>query len=183
MEKVPCVVIGAGAVGLAVGRAMSKAGIFTLVLERNPIFGAENSSRNSEVLHAGMYYSPGSLKASLCNEGKHKLLDYIKAKHVSINNCGKIIVASSENEVHVLKGIIRNGERNGLNNLRMLSQSDVKFLEPNVSCHAGILSPFTSVFDSHTLMMNYEADMEDEGSMVVYNCVVSGLIKLNKLTR
>jgi L-2-hydroxyglutarate oxidase LhgO len=175
MERVPCVVVGAGAVGLAVGKALSQAGLYTLVLERNPIFGAENSSRNSEVLHAGLYYNPGSHKARMCEKGRFQLLNYMKQRNVPFSQCGKLVVATSMQEVPVLQKIKSNGEMNGLTDLRMLSEKEVHVLEPALACKAAMLSPFTGVFDSHTLMLNYVADIEQEGSSVVYNCAVDSV--------
>jgi L-2-hydroxyglutarate oxidase LhgO len=175
MERVPCVVVGAGAVGLAVGRALCQAGLYTLVLERNPIFGAENSSRNSEVLHAGLYYAPGSHKARMCEKGRFQLLDYMKQRNVPFSQCGKLVVATSMQEVPVLQKIKSNGEKNGLTDLRMLSEKEAFDLEPTIACKAAMLSPFTGVFDSHTLMLNYVADIELAGSSVVYNCAVDSV--------
>jgi L-2-hydroxyglutarate oxidase LhgO len=175
MEKVPCVVIGAGAVGLAIARSLSLAGINTLVLERNTTFGAENSSRNSEVLHAGLYYPRGSWKARLCIEGKSAMVKYLKERHIPHEICGKLIVATSEDEVPTLQKIKLNGEKNGVGDLRMLLVDEVRALEPHVTAHAAMLSPGTGIFDSHTLMVNYIADIEDSGSNVILECGVHSI--------
>ena len=172
MERVPCVVIGAGVVGLAIGRALSQSGLMTLVLEKNSLFGAENSSRNSEVLHAGLYYTPGSKKANMCRTGKHMMLDYLKERNVPYNQCGKLVVASTDSEIPILHKIMKNGQQNGLTDLKLLIKEDIKVLEPSISCKAAMLSPFTGVFDSHTLMLNCVGDIEDSGSSIVYNCTV-----------
>lgn len=173
MDRVPCVVIGAGAVGLAVGRAMCGAGVYTMVLEKHSAFGTENSSRNSEVLHAGLYYPVGSAKARFCNDGKNKLLTYMKDRNIPHNQCGKLVIASSAAEIPTLHKICKNGAANGLNDLRMVSVDEARVLEPSVSCVAAMLSPFTGIFDSHTLMLNYVTDIETTGSDIVYNCEVN----------
>jgi L-2-hydroxyglutarate oxidase LhgO len=183
MEKVPCVVIGAGAVGLAIARSLSLAGINTLVLERNTTFGAENSSRNSEVLHAGLYYPPGSWKARLCIEGKSAMVKYLKERHIPHDICGKLIVATSEHEVPTLQKIKLNGEKNGVGDLRILSVEEVRAVEPHVAAHVAILSPGTGIFDSHTLMVNYITDIEDSGSSVVYECGVQAIERCEPLIK
>ena len=177
MEKVPCVVIGGGAVGLAIGRAMSRAGVYTMVLEKHSTFGSENSSRNSEVLHAGLYYPTGSAKARFCNEGKNTVLEYMKERSIPHKQCGKLVIASTLAEIPTLHKICKNGSTNGLNDLRMISLDEARALEPSVSCVAAMLSPFTGIFDSHTLMLNYVTDIEDKGSDIVYNCEVQSVSK------
>lgn len=181
MERIPCVVIGAGAVGLAIGRALSGAGVPTMVLESQSSFGTGNSSRNSEVLHAGLYYTPGSVKATLCNEGKHKMLAYLKNKSVPYSQCGKLVIASSSEELPTLHKIFKNGQKNGLNDLKMLTATEVNQLESSLSCTAGFLSPFTGIFDSHNLMLSYIVDLEESGSDVVYNCSVESVKKIETL--
>lgn len=177
MERVPCVVIGAGAVGLAIGRAISRAGIYTMVLEQHSTFGSENSSRNSEVLHAGLYYPVGSAKARFCNEGKLTLLRYLTERGIDHNQCGKLVIASSAAEIPTLHKIYNNGTANGLHDLRMISVDEARALEPSVSCVAAMISPFTGIFDSHNLMLNFITDIEDKGSDVVYNCEVQSVSK------
>jgi len=177
MERIPCVVIGAGAVGLAIGRALSGAGVSTLVLESQSTFGTGNSSRNSEVLHAGLYYPPGSLKESMCNGGKEKLRTYMKEKSVPFSQCGKVVIASTSSEVPTLHKIFKNGQQSGINDLKLLTAAEVHNLEPSLSCVAGMLSPFTSIFDSHQLMLSYIIDLEESGSEVIYNCAVQKVTK------
>lgn len=175
MERIPCVVIGGGAVGLAIGKAMSRAGVYTMVLEKHSTFGTENSSRNSEVLHAGLYYPVGSAKARFCNEGKNKLLEYMKERSIPHSQCGKLVIASTAAEIPILHKICNNGSSNGLDDLRMIPLDEARALEPSVSCVAAMLSPFTGIFDSHSLMLNYVTDIEDQGSNVVYNCEVQNV--------
>lgn len=168
-------VVGAGVIGLAISRALSQGGLATLVLERNAIFGAENSSRNSEVLHAGLYYVPNSWKARLCSEGKQSLLEYLRERNIPHSICGKLVVAGSEAEVPILHKIKLTGEANGLADLRMLSKDETRALEPEVVSHAAMLSPSTGILDSHTLMLNYVADIEDRGSNIIYDCEVESV--------
>ncbi len=175
MERIPCVVIGAGAVGLAIGRAMSRAGVYTVVLEKHSTFGTENSSRNSEVLHAGLYYPVGSAKARFCNEGKNIRLGYMKERNMPHSQCGKLVIASTAAEIPTLHKICKNGSSNGLDDLRMIPLEEVRELEPSVSCVAAMLSPFTGIFDSHSLMLNFVTEIEDHGSNVVYNCEVQSI--------
>ena len=183
-DKIPCVVIGGGVVGLAVAKALVAAGLGPLlVLERHHAIGMENSSRNSEVLHAGLYYKPGSLKAHLCVKGRDLMLDYIKQRKIAYRQCGKLVVAA-EPEIPTLHNIYNNGTSNGLKELQMLDRAAARELEPQVECAAALWSPFTSIFDSHALMLNYEADIEggagyatvsSSGSQVVLNCTVHSI--------
>jgi len=177
MERIPCVIIGAGAVGLAIGRALSQSGIGTIVLESSSTFGAGNSSRNSEVLHAGLYYPTGSAKAEMCNKGKHKMLSYLKSMGIPFSQCGKLVIASSTEEVPTLHKIFKNATQNGLKELTLLNAKEVNELEPAVSCVAGMLSPFTGILDSHNLMLSYIVEIEEAGSDVLYNCAVQSVKK------
>jgi L-2-hydroxyglutarate oxidase LhgO len=172
MERVPCVVIGAGVLGLAVARSLSLAGTYTLVVERNQNFGMETSSRNSEVLHAGLYYPIGGPKANFCRDGKMQLLSYIKERNIMYNQCGKLVVATSTAEIPKLNELLHKGNANGLNNLELLSAQEAIKMEPNLSCTKALWCPFTSIFDSHGVMQNYIVDIEHAKSDLVYNCEV-----------
>lgn len=170
MSTISCVVIGAGCVGLATARALSLIGLEVIVLEKNSSFGTETSSRSSEVLHSGIYYPTNSNKARFCVEGNNLLINYLKERKISHNLCGKLIIATSKKENEKLQSLYKQGEKNGLNALKLCSQEDVRVLEPNVECTSAILSPTTAIFDTHSVMLNYLGDIEDNGSNIVYNC-------------
>ncbi len=169
--------VGGGVVGLAVARALSKAAATEVVLvEAAAAVGTASSSRNSEVIHSGIYYGKNSMKEKVSVTGADALYQYLKSRQIAHNRCGKIIVASSLEEVSKLDQIIRNGEQNGVLGLKKLSASDIKFLEPNVSALAGILVPSTGIVNSHELMLSLQADAEANGAVIVLNCEVQGII-------
>ncbi len=174
-ETIDCVVIGAGVVGLAVARALVRAGLETIILESELQIGTVTSSRNSEVIHAGIYYPPGSLKASLCVEGKKRLYLYCDERKVQYRNCEKLIVASGEEQIPKLKHIITRARVNGVSDLRLLDRQQARDLEPEVECVAAILSPSTGIIDSHGLMLSLQGDFESAGGMLAFaSPVISG---------
>jgi L-2-hydroxyglutarate oxidase LhgO len=162
-EQVECAVIGAGIVGLAVARELAMAGREVIVLEAADAIGTHTSSRNSEVIHAGLYYPQGSLKARLCVSGKVLLYDYCSTHGVPYSNIGKIVVAVTLDEVATLKSYVQKADGNGVKDLRWLSREDLRVLEPSVECVAGFLSPSTGIIDSHGLMLAYQGDAENHG--------------------
>jgi L-2-hydroxyglutarate oxidase LhgO len=172
MEKVDCVVIGAGVVGLAVARALAMAGREVIVLEAAEGIGTHTSSRNSEVIHAGLYYPKGSLKARLCIEGKHALYEYCRDHGVPHQRIGKIVVASDETETGAVKSYVEKAEGNGVTDLRWLSPAELKELEPAVRCVSGFLSPSTGIIDSHALMLAFQGDAEDHGAGLAFHSPV-----------
>jgi L-2-hydroxyglutarate oxidase LhgO len=174
MEQVDAVVIGAGVVGLAVARALAMAGREVLVLEAAGQIGTETSSRNSEVIHAGIYYPTGSLKARSCVAGKHLLYDYCAEHGVPHRRCGKLIVATSEAQRATLEQIRAKAAANGVGDLRWLERADVRAIEPEVECLAALLSPSTGIIDSHGLMLAYRGDAEDHGAMIAFHAPVTG---------
>jgi L-2-hydroxyglutarate oxidase LhgO len=177
-ESVDCVVIGAGVVGLAVARALALAGHEVLVLEKERWVGSETSSRNSEVIHAGIYYPKGSLKAQLCLAGKHKLYAYCAERGIAHRRLGKLIVACSEAEIAILDGVRQRAEANGVDDLRWLGSNELRALEPELAAIGAYLSPSTGIIDSHALMLAYEADLEAAGGMVVLRApVLSGRVE------
>ncbi|WP_423193253.1 NAD(P)/FAD-dependent oxidoreductase [Cupriavidus sp. H18C2] len=177
MEQVDCVVIGAGVVGLAVARAMAQQGREVIILEAENAFGTITSARNSEVIHAGIYYPAGSLKAELCVRGKAMLYDYCASHHVTHQRCGKLIVATSEAQVATLAGIRAKAEANGVHDLRLLTRDEARALEPQLECHAALLSPSTGIIDSHGLMTALLGDAEQAGAMLaVQSPVLSGAV-------
>ena len=132
MEQLDCVVVGAGVVGLAVARALALQGREVLVLEAAKAFGTGTSSRNSEVIHAGIYYAPGSLKARLCVQGRALLYDYCQARGISHRRCGKLLVATDPAQVAQLQGIADQARRNGVTDLVLLSAAEARQLEPQM---------------------------------------------------
>lgn len=171
-ETVDCVVIGAGVVGLAVARALALRGHTTLVLEAEGAIGTGTSSRNSEVIHAGIYYAPGSAKARLCVAGKHLLYAYCEARGVEHRRCGKLIVATDDEQVDALAKIEATARANGVSDLDWLSAAAAKSLEPALSCVAALHSPSTGILDSHGLMLALQADLEEAGGTVVLRAPV-----------
>lgn len=166
-ERVECLVIGAGVVGLAVGRALARRGREVLVLEAESAIGTGVSSRNSEVIHAGIYYPPGSAKARLCLEGRRHLYDYCEAHAVPFRRCGKLIVATDEARLPTLKSIQETALRNGVEDLQRLSPAEATRLEPELSCAGALLSPSTGILDTHALMLSLQGEIEAAGGTVL----------------
>jgi L-2-hydroxyglutarate oxidase LhgO len=165
-ERCDVVVIGAGVVGLSVARALAMAGREVVVLERHDIIGFETSSRNSEVIHAGIYYPPGSVKAELCVRGKTLLYDYCERHQVPFERTGKVIVATRKDQFDVLRKYQHQARINGAGELSWLEGSDVERLEPALRCVAGIFSPNTGIIDSHAFMLSLQGDLEAHGGVV-----------------
>lgn len=169
MDQVDCVVVGAGVVGLAVARALALQGREVLVLEAANAIGTGTSSRNSEVIHAGIYYAPGSLKARLCVQGRALLYDYCQERGINHRRCGKLIVATSSAQVAQLQGIADQALRNGVADLRLLSDEEARQIEPQLVCQAALLSPSTGIVDSHGLMLALLGDLENAGGVLALN--------------
>ena len=180
MDKVDGVVIGAGVVGLAVARALIQAAPETarewLVLEAADAIGTGTSSRNSEVIHAGIYYPQGSLKAQLCVQGRDMLYAYAAERGVSHQRCGKLIVATDTDQLPALKGILQKARANGVNDLVMLSAEQARAMEPALSCVAALHSPSTGIVDSHGLMLSLQGDFENAGGLVALNSPVDSAV-------
>jgi L-2-hydroxyglutarate oxidase LhgO len=173
-EKVGAVVAGAGVVGLAVARALARAGREVVVLETADAIGTETSSRNSEVIHAGIYYPKDSLKARLCVRGRHLLYEYCASHGVPAERLGKLIVATSETEARAIDGIAAKAWANGVDDLRPISAAEAQALEPALACTAALISPSTGIIDSHRLMLAYQGDAEDAGAVVAFNAPILG---------
>ncbi|MFC5520187.1 NAD(P)/FAD-dependent oxidoreductase [Polaromonas jejuensis] len=169
MDKLDCVVIGAGVVGLAVARALALQGREVMVLEAADAIGTGTSSRNSEVIHAGIYYPQGSLKARLCVEGKELLYAYCAARGIGHSRCGKLIVATGDAQLAQLQGIIAKAAANGVHDLVLLTREEARALEPQLECVAAVHSPSTGIVDSHALMLALQGDLENAGGLVVLN--------------
>lgn len=186
--SVDTVVIGGGCVGLAIARQLSLTDHqgSVLLLEKNQSFGQETSSRNSEVVHAGLYYSPGSLKAQLCVKGRHALYRYCDENNVEYSKCGKLLVATTEKEVSFLHDIHRAALENGVDDLEKVSREDVstRFGESGVVCTEALFSPSSGVVDSHGLMSSMARDIVSNGGMISYNTkVVGGILHTDKVSK
>ena len=166
MEKLDAVVIGAGVVGLAVARALAMAGREVVILEAEDAIGTHTSSRNSEVIHAGIYYPKGSLKARACVEGRRLLYEYCAQQDVPHRRCGKLIVAATEEQLGELDAIRGKAAANGVTDLQWMSRSAAVSLEPELACAAALHSPSTGIVDSHALMLAYLGDAERHGAML-----------------
>src|SRR3984893_11489520 len=174
MESVDCVVVGAGVVGLAVARALALTGREVIILDAADGIGTETSSRNSEVIHAGIYYPAGSLMARFCVAGRKALYDYCAAKGVPHANCGKLIVATNAEEDAMLAGIKRRAEMNGEEGMRVLAAAEATAMEPNLSCTSALLSPVTGIIDSHAFMLALQGDAENAGAVPVFFSPATG---------
>jgi L-2-hydroxyglutarate oxidase LhgO len=168
MEQVDCVVIGAGVVGLAVAREMALQGHETILLEREGSFGTISSARNSEVIHAGIYYPKDSLKAKLCVEGNRLLYEYCRTHQVGTQAYGKLIVAD-ETQLNDLQAILYKAQNNGVPEIKMITGEEAKQLEPKLKCSAAILSASTGIVDSHAFMLSLLGGFEDAGGMIAYH--------------
>jgi L-2-hydroxyglutarate oxidase LhgO len=175
MDQVGAVVIGAGVVGLAVARALARSGIETVVAEAQGGIGQGVSSRNSEVIHAGLYYVPGSQKARLCVRGKELLYELCATHGVSHRNCGKLTVAQSDAEISALRNLADRAKANGVP-VQWLSAGEAKALEPALECVAALLSPSTGIVDSHGFMLALQGDLERAGGMVAFGSPVDGAV-------
>jgi L-2-hydroxyglutarate oxidase LhgO len=174
METLDCVVIGAGVVGLAIARRLALAGREVVVLEAENSIGNHTSSRNSEVIHAGIYYPTGSLRAQMCLAGKKLLYRYCPSRGVEHKRITKIIVATAADEIPTLNKYREQAERNGVDDLVWLEKAEVNAMEPNVVAVAGVLSPSTGIIDSHGLMLAYQGDAEAKGTALVFESPVLG---------
>jgi L-2-hydroxyglutarate oxidase LhgO len=185
VDRVDAVVVGAGLVGLAVARALARAGREVVILESEDAIGTHTSSRNSEVIHAGIYYPQGSLKARTCVEGRQRLYSYCADRGVPHQRCGKLIVATDAAQVEELEGIRRRARANGVTDVVRMSAARARALEPELHCVSALYSPSTGIIDSHALMLAYLSDAERAGAMLALKsplarCVVrAGGIELH----
>lgn len=167
-HDIDSVVVGAGVVGLAVGRALAVSGRDIIVLESELAIGTATSSRNSEVIHAGIYYAPGSLKAELCVSGKEALYAYCAERGIPHRRIGKLIVATGETEVTALEDLQANARKNGVDDLELVDPARLHQMEPNVRGAGALLSPSTGIVDSHALMLAYRGEIEDAGGRIAF---------------
>jgi L-2-hydroxyglutarate oxidase LhgO len=175
MDQIECVVIGAGVIGLAVARALAARGREVIVLEAAEAIGVGTSSRNSEVIHAGLYYPRGSLKATLCVRGREMLYDYCAAHNVPHQRCGKLLVATARNQIPQLEGILARGKENGVLDLMRISGEEAQALEPALQCVEAVFSPQTGIVDSHQLMLALQGDAERDGAMCAFHSPVEAI--------
>ena len=179
MDTTDCIVIGAGVVGLACARAMANRGLDVIVVEKEGVIGSHTSSRNSEVIHAGIYYPRESLKARLCVSGRDTLYDYCQRKGIGHKRLGKLIVASSEAQVAALAGLRERALANGVADVRMIAAAEARRMEPAVRCVAAMLSPSTGIVDSHEFMTALVGDIENAGGAVVCDSAVTAIDRRN----
>ena len=168
MDRVECVIVGAGVVGLAVARRLAQGGREVVVLEAADAIGTVTSSRNSEVIHAGIYYPAGSLMARLCVTGKRALYAYCRERDIPHRNSGKLIVATKAGEIDRLNAIKAHASANGVDDLQLLSGADARALEPALACEAALLSPSTGIIDSHSYMVSLRGEAEAAGAAFAF---------------
>jgi L-2-hydroxyglutarate oxidase LhgO len=178
VDEAEAVVVGAGVIGLAAARALALAGHEVIILERADTIGVETSSRNSEVIHGGLYYPAGSLKATSCVAGRERLYPYCREHGVPHAPLGKLIVATTESEIPGVEKIAAAAPANGVLNLEWLSGLEARRLEPELNCVAALLSPSTGIIDSHGLMLAYQGEAEAAGAVVAFRApVLSGHVR------
>ena len=168
-------IVGAGIIGLTIARALSLAGFNTITIERNKTVGSEISARNSEVVHAGLYYRPGSRKALHCVNGNKKLYSYCDDRKIAYNRCGKLVVATNHDECQALYQLLKNAEANGVNDLIMVTETKAKDLEPELHCKEALLSPSTGIFDSHGFIQAVSTDLQKAGGILAVNSTLSAV--------
>jgi len=177
-ESVECVVIGAGVIGLAVARALALSGRTVLVVEKERYIGAHTSSRNSEIIHAGLYYPANSLKARFCVAGRKQLYDYCVVRGIATKRIGKLVVATDETEAPLLAKVMAHAKANGVGDLVLLDAKAVRAMEPEVACIAAFHSPSTGLIDSHALMLSLHGEAEARGATVALRAeVASGRVR------
>jgi L-2-hydroxyglutarate oxidase LhgO len=174
-EVVDCIVIGAGVIGLAAARALARDGRSVMILERERHFGMHTSSRNSEVIHAGIHYRPGSLKARTCVSGRELLYRYCSERGIAHRRCGKFVVATSEEQLSRLHAIESQARGNGVFDLEWLDGAQARRCEPALRCEAALWSPSSGIIDSHAYLLSLLADAEAHGAQIAYGAAVTSL--------
>ena len=169
MEEIKITIVGAGALGLAIGYELSKYYPDIFILEKNPAFGQEASSRNSEVIHAGIYYPQDSLKAKTCLEGKHLIYEFCRNFNIAHKKLGKLIVATKQDEIEDLEGLLQNARKNGIDDLTLLDKKEIQRIEPQITALAAIHSPSTGIFDTHSFMKALSSGLVSCGGQIAYN--------------
>jgi L-2-hydroxyglutarate oxidase LhgO len=173
-------VVGAGVVGLGIARAAALKGHDVIVAEAADAIGTGTSSRNSEVIHAGLYYPPGSIRARLCPRGRRALYAYCEIHGINHRKCGKLVVATKEAEVAKVEAILAQSIANGVEGVRMMTRAEATALEPALACVAAMASPETGIIDSHGLMLALQGELEDHGGAIAFNTPVERLVRTAK---
>ncbi|MBN9050203.1 MAG: NAD(P)/FAD-dependent oxidoreductase [Rhizobiales bacterium] len=176
MERVHCIVAGAGVVGLAIARQLAGEGREVILIEVEKTFGMHTSSRNNEVIHAGFLYRPGSLKAQLCRQGRDALYTYCVERDIAHRQVGKMMIATSDSEEQQLAALMDYGEAAGVNDLVLLGGEEARALEPSLHCQAAILSPSTGIVDTHALMLSLSGDVERAGGQLSFGSRIVSVI-------
>lgn len=175
--QIDIAIIGAGVVGLGIAAEVAQEGKGVFVFERNRTFGIETSSRNSQIIHSGIYYPPDSLKAKLCAEGRILLYELCEKHSLAYRKLGKVIIAVKQDEVRVMESLYEQGKRNGVEDLKLLSRNELKKLEPNVEGIAGLFSPSTGILDAYALMSFLYGNAKEKGVKFIFNSEVIGIEK------
>jgi L-2-hydroxyglutarate oxidase LhgO len=175
LDQADCIVVGAGVIGLSVARELALRGRDVVIIETATAIGSGSSSRNNEVIHAGFLYPVGSLKAALCRRGAHELYDYCRQREVRHQQIGKLVISTSDTDTEVLRRLIAHAPQHGVHDLRFLDRFEARKLEPRLTCHSAIFSPFTGVVDTHGLMLALLADAEGAGATIAYGTRVAGV--------
>ncbi len=173
-DTTDCIVIGAGVIGLAIARNLALRGREVVVLEEADAIGTVTSARNSEVIHAGLYYPQGSLKARLCVRGRAMLYDYLKQRGIPYRRCGKLVVATNEEELSALDGVLDKARANGVDDMVKISATEARAMEPELHCTGALHSPSTGIFDSHAYMLSLQGDAENHGAVLAFLSRVTG---------
>jgi L-2-hydroxyglutarate oxidase LhgO len=179
MDEIQTVVVGAGVIGIAVARKLALAGHEVLMLEAEDRIAQHTSSRNSQVIHAGIYYTPGSWRSKLCVRGKEMIYDYCADRHVPFENTQKLIVAAKEIHTSKIPSLIKNAEANGVHDLTEITAADAIALEPELSCHGAILSPSTGVIDAPAFILSLMGEAETEGVFVALRSPLERVVPVN----
>lgn len=179
MDNVDILIVGAGVIGLAIAEKLSSCGKDIVVAEKHDGFGRETSSRNSEIIHAGLYYPQDSLKAHLCVKGNRMLYSLCEQKGIPFQKVGKIVVAGSDEEIEEINRLYEQGTVNGVEGLRFLTKTEIKEMEPLTNGEAGLYSPETGIIDTHQLMKYFEQTSQSNGVILAYNCEVINISKNN----
>ena len=171
------VVIGAGVVGLAIAKDLCNHFDNVIVLDKESDFGQHVSSRHSGVIHSGIYYKPGSLKAQLCVEGNKLIYDYAENNNIDYLKCGKLIVGHNDSDLQKLRKLKKNGLSNGVKDLRIISSEEALKIQPGLICNNALWVPSTGIIDSHNLMIHLEREISTKGGLVYYNSEVTNISK------
>ncbi|HPF45609.1 MAG TPA: NAD(P)/FAD-dependent oxidoreductase [Emcibacteraceae bacterium] len=179
-DHIEIIIIGAGVIGLSIAKSLAEKGHEVLVIEKEKDFGMGISSRNSEVIHAGLYFTPEMQKTTLCIKEKKRLYDYAKSHHITHHRCGKLIVASSHDEIPKLRQIYQNANNCGIDDLAYLTKDQCKSFEPDIVAEAGLFSPSSGIIDSHSYMLSLLGDLEAAGGKVAYNVNIRTIEKSDR---